>query len=221
MADFTGIIPAFTATYDSTNDKVDVVDATNYAGQGFTRSTADIIFFGNFKYSTGGIQRTTITADTVDPLTVSDWDDDMSAADDGWYEYALVYAFDFAETGGTHEFGDVVRDNGIYYIYISPVPSSAALTDTGSWEVLSFDNYQTAKIEVLAELFITRRSEKCVFDANVAYIRAYDCNCDIIANCKTLTRKRALLYTAQGLWEQGKKTEAQSNIELLTTLCCA
>lgn len=221
---FTGGTFVFNAVYSSSTDIITITDATDYVGQAFTRSDADIVFFGFQRNSFSDIdEKANMVADTT-PEASASWTLDLSPSSstsikvDGHYEFKFAYAFDFADLP-THQKGDLVRDSGDYYIYIGETASSAPITDTNNWSLLTIYD-ETIRLEGEANIVITRTSEQCRMDKRLIFLSSTlnDCNCDSLP-CTDLVVIDQGLKAVSDLVDLSDYTSAQKQIELITAIC--
>ena len=217
---FTGGTFTFNAAYNQTTDIITITDATNYAGQGFTRTDADIVFFGFYK-ATIGDSNQTLTPNNTNPTLSTSWTLNLNeTAADGYYNFKFAYAFDFAATGGTHQLGDLVRQSGTYFLYIGATASSAPTTDATNWITLTTYD-ERIRLSSEANIFITRLVDKCLFDARINFLTkdCTDCNITNCAVCRNLLNIDAGTEAAKQYVTLSDFVSAQRIIETVTSIC--
>ena len=214
---FTGGTFVFTAAYDQPTDTITVTDTTDYVGQAFTRTDADIVFFGFYKAISGDSSQTLVPNNT-DPTLSSTWSLDLNeTAADGYYNFKFGYAFDFAATGGTHQLGDLVRDSGNYFLYIGTTVTSDPITTSNWTQLTEYD--ERIRLQSEASIFITRLAEKCRFDERISFLTAVSCTDCSSIDCGNLIRIDAGIEAAQEYVGISDFVSAQRIIETVTSIC--
>ena len=215
---FTGGTFVFNAVYNQTTDIITITDATNYVGQGFTRTDADILFYGFYK-ATIGDSTETLTPNNTNPTLSTSWTLDLEETKaDGYYNFKFAYAFDFAATGGTHQLGDLVRQSGTYFLYINTTASSAPTTDTTSWITLTAYD-ERIRLQSEANSFITRLSEKCRFDNRISFLTDVQIPDCAEVNAQRLLQIDAGIEAAKEFSVISDFVSAQKLIEGVINLC--